>query len=156
MPRVPVGARDQITIVASQYNQQFTDGLVQAAINELGNLASQSRVDLIRVPGAYEIPLATKLILENEKPQAIICLGLILEGETAHAELIASSVTDQLLSLSLNNNIPIIHEVLLVENQEQAIARCLGDKINRGTDAARAAAEMIGVCKELTKTSRNR
>jgi len=152
MPRVPVGARDQITIVASQYNQQFTDGLVQAAINELGNLASQSRVDLIRVPGAYEIPLATKLILENEKPQAIICLGLILEGETAHAELIASSVTDQLLSLSLNNNIPIIHEVLLVENQEQAIARCLGDKINRGTDAARAAAEMIGVCKELTKT----
>ena len=92
----------------------------------------------------------------RDRPSAVICLGVIIEGETAHAELVATSVTDQLLNLSLAYNTPVIHEVLLVDNLEQAAARCMGVEINRGTDAARTAASMLEVCKELTKTTRSR
>jgi 6,7-dimethyl-8-ribityllumazine synthase len=155
-PRLPTGGKSQLAIVASQFNQEYTDGLVDAAISELSNLLPHSRVDLIRVPGAFEIPLATKLILANEKPSAVICLGVIIEGETAHADLVATSVTDQLLALSLEFSTPVVHEVLLVSNESQAEARCLGEELNRGTDAAQAAAGMIEVCKELSKNVRSR
>lgn len=155
-PRIPTAGRNKVAIVASQFNPEYTDALVEATIDELSSLVPSSRVDLIRVPGAFEIPLATKLILENEDPAAVICLGLILEGETAHAELVATSVTEQLLALSLAYSVPVIHEVLLVDNHEQAQARCLGTEKNRGVDAARAAAGMIEVCKELTRTVRPR
>lgn len=155
-PRVPVTGRNQLAIVASQFNQEYTDALVQSSIDELSRLMPSARVDLIRVPGAFEIPLATKLILENESPSAVICLGVILEGETAHADLVATAVTDQLLDLSLKFNVPVIHEVLLVETHEQAVARCMGADLNRGIDAARAAAGMVNICKELTRTTRTR
>ena len=156
-PRIPTSGRNKITIVASQYNQDYTDALVQATITELSAILPNSRVDLIRVPGAYEIPLATKLVLAHEEPVAVICLGLIIDGETAHADLVATSVTDQLLKLSLDYTVPVIHEVLLVDNHQQAHARCVGTEKNRGVDAARATAGMIEVCKELTrKNSRAR
>ncbi len=155
-PRIPTTGRNKFVIVASQFNQNYTDGLVDSAIDELAAVVPTSRVDLIRVPGAFEIPLATKLVLQNEQPAAVICLGLILEGETAHAELIATSVTDQLLSLSLQYETPVVHEVLLVDNHQQAQDRCLGTEKNRGVDAARAAAGMIDVCKELTRVARAR
>ncbi len=155
-PRVPTTGRQRLAIVAAQYNQEYTDGLVESTIDELAVVVPSARVDLIRVPGAYEIPLATKLVLENEEPSAVICLGLILEGETAHAELVATSVTEQLLNLSLEFRIPVINEVLLVETHEQANARCLGTEKNRGVDAARATASMMEVCKELTRASRAR
>lgn len=155
-PRVPVTGRNQLAIVASQFNQEYTDALVQSSIDELSRLMPSARVDLIRVPGAFEIPLATKLILENENPSVVICLGVILEGETAHADLVATAVTDQLLDLSLKFNVPVIHEVLLVETHEQAVARCMGADLNRGIDAARAAAGMVNICKELTRTTRTR
>lgn len=155
-PRIPTSGRNKLAIVASQFNQEYTDGLVESAIDELSGLIPSARVDLIRVPGAFEIPLATKLVLENEEPSAVICLGLILEGETAHAELVANSVTDKLLELSLHYGVPVIHEVLLVETHEQAHARCLGVEMNRGIDAARAAVSMMEVCKELTRSARAR
>ena len=155
-PRVPGSGRHQLAIVASQFNQEYTDALVQSAIDELGALVPNARIDLIRVPGAFEIPLATKLILENESPTAVLCLGLIIEGETAHADVVATAVTDQLLKLSLQFSIPVVHEVLLVETHEQAAARCMGTEMNRGTDAARAAASMMEVCKELTRVARTR
>lgn len=155
-PRIPTSGRHKLAIVASQFNQEYTDGLVESAIDELATVVPSARVDLIRVPGAFEIPLATKLVLENEQPTAVLCLGLILEGETAHADLVATSVTDRLLDLSLQFNTPVIHEVLLVETHEQAHARCLGVEMNRGIDAARSAASMMEVCKELTRTARTR
>ena len=155
-PRIPTSGRHKLAIVASQFNPEYTDGMVESTIDELAIVVPSARVDLIRVPGAFEIPLATKLVLENEEPTAVICLGLILEGETAHAELVATSVTDQLLKLSLQYNTPVVHEVLLVETHEQAHARCLGVEMNRGVDAARAAASMMDVCKELTRAARAR
>lgn len=148
-PRTLASHRHRLAIVAGQYNSEFTDPLVEATVDQLSEVLPNARVDLIRVPGAFEIPLATKLLLANEKPSAVICLGVIFEGETAHADLIATSVTDQLMAMSLEFNTPVIHEVLLLETQEQAHARCIGGEINRGTDAANTAATMLEVVREL-------
>jgi len=150
-PRI-IGPKVRICIVASKYNEQFTDAMVDNAVEELGELVPQSRVDLIRVPGAFEIPVTVASVLDRDPPVCIIALGLIIRGATAHADLVASSVTTALLSLAVENRCPIIHEVLLVDDEKQAYARCVGEKLNRGREAARAAASMIDIFQELDRS----
>jgi 6,7-dimethyl-8-ribityllumazine synthase len=154
-PRI-IGPKVRICIVASRYNEQFTDALVENAIEELGELVPQGRIDLIRVPGAFEIPVVVASILERDAPACIIALGLIIRGSTEHADLVGRSVTDSLQQLAIKAQRPIIHEVLLVADEKQAYARCIGSQINRGREAARAAAAMIDVFQELDRSmSRN-
>lgn len=150
-PRI-IGPRVRVCIVASKYNEQFTDALVDNAVEELAELAPQARVDLVRVPGAFEIPVVVASVLEREAPVCIIALGLILRGATQHADLVAAAVTDALMKLSVESCRPIIHEVLLVDDEKQAYARCVGAKLNRGKEAARAAAAMIEVFQELDRS----
>ena len=150
-PRI-IGPKVRICIVASKYNEQFTDALVENAIEELGELVPQGRVDLIRVPGAFEIPVMVASVLDRDPPACVIALGLIIRGSTAHADLVASSVTDALQRLAVQTIRPVIHEVLLVEDEKQAYARCIGAQLNRGKEAARAAASMIDVFQELDRS----
>lgn len=126
--------------------------MVENAINELGELVPQGRVDLIRVPGAFEIPVMVATVLDRDPPACVIALGLIIRGSTAHADLVASSVTDALQQLAVRSLRPVIHEVLLVEDEKQAYARCIGAHLNRGREAARAAASMIDVYQELDRS----
>ena len=150
-PRI-IGPKVRICIVASKYNEQFTDAMVDNAIEELGELVPQGRVDLIRVPGAFEIPVMVAAILERDPPACVIALGLIIRGSTEHADLVARSVTDSLQSLAIKSIRPVIHEVLLVEDEKQAYARCIGAQLNRGKEAARAAASMIDIFQELDRS----
>lgn len=150
-PRI-IGPKIRICIVAAKYNEQFTDALVDNAVEELGELVPQARVDLIRVPGAFEIPVAVASVIERDPPACIIALGLILRGATQHADLVARAVTDALMRLSLEIKRPIINEVLLVDDEKQAYARCIGTKLNRGKEAARAAAAMIDIFQELDRS----
>lgn len=150
-PRI-IGPKVRLCIVASKYNEQFTDAMVENAIEELGELIPQGRVDLIRVPGAFEIPVMVASILERDPPACIIALGLIIRGSTAHADLVARSVTESLQSLAIQSLRPIIHEVLLVDDEKQAYARCIGAQLNRGKEAARAAAAMIDIFQELDRS----
>ena len=90
-PRM-IGPRARITIVASKYNEQFADALVENAVQELGELMPSTRVDIIRVPGAFEIPVAVASIVQRQDPSCIIALGVIIRGATAHADLVAGSV----------------------------------------------------------------
>ena len=99
-------------------------------------------VILYEVPGAFEIPLVVQEVAARGGIDAIIALGVIIEGETAHAALIARTVTDSLQRIALTQRLPVIHEVLLVKNEEQARARCLGPEFNRGMEAARVAVRM--------------
>ena len=147
-----IGPKVRICIVASKYNEPFTDALVENAIQELGELVPQGRVDLIRVPGAFEIPVIVATLLERDPPACIIALGLIIRGATEHADLVASSVTDALQQLAIKSLRPVIHEVLLVEDEKQAYARCIGAQLNRGKEAARAAASMIDIFQELDRS----
>ena len=135
-----------IAIVASKYNSTYTDDLVESSLETLGRLCPKSRNKTIRVPGAFEIPVVVeRLARETEGLAVIIALGVIIRGSTAHADLIAESITHSLHRTSLDHCIPVIHEVLLVESADQAKDRTLGDELNRGREAAEAAVDMIRV-----------
>jgi len=150
-PRI-IGPRVRVCIVAAKYNEQFADALVDNTVAELGELMPATRIDLIRVPGAFEIPVAAATVLQRMRPAAVIGLGVIIRGATAHADLVARSVTDALQSLAVQHKVPVINEVLLVDDEKQAYARCIGANLNRGREAARAAASMVDVFHELDRT----
>ena len=139
-----------IAIVASAYNAKYVDGMLTAAMNTLTDAGVQ-KVELLRVPGAFEIPvIAAKLARrKRQRPEAIICLGVILRGKTTHADHVGQTVSHQLAALSVEIGVPVIHEVLLLENAAQARARCLTAKTNRGAEAAHTALAMAGLLKEM-------
>ncbi|MGH7977834.1 MAG: 6,7-dimethyl-8-ribityllumazine synthase [Limisphaerales bacterium] len=138
-------------IIASRYNARYADAMLKAAKTTLTRAGA--KVQVIRVPGAYEIPIiAAKLARhssESEDLSAIICLGVILRGETGHAAHIGDAISHALMKIQLEFEVPVIHEVLLLENEEQAKKRCLDPKHNRGTEAAQTAIEMAGVIAAL-------
>jgi 6,7-dimethyl-8-ribityllumazine synthase len=148
------GPRVRICVVASKYNEKFADALVDNAVEELGELLPQGRVDIIRVPGAFEIPVTIANVLDRGEhaPACVIALGVIVKGATAHADLIATSVTESLMSLALRHKVPVVHEVLLVEDEKQAYARCIGSNLNRGREAARIAASMVDIFSEIDRS----
>ena len=115
-------------IVASRYNARYVDAILRAARMELRR-AGVSQIQIVRVPGAYEIPVvAAKLARNASHLAAIICLGVILRGETVHAAHIGEAVSRALMDVQLAHEIPVIHEVLLLENEAQARARCLNPR----------------------------
>ncbi|HEV3209526.1 MAG TPA: 6,7-dimethyl-8-ribityllumazine synthase [Chthoniobacterales bacterium] len=141
----------RFAIVASEYNSDYVDGLVSHAIGELKVIAPQADASVVRVPGSFEIPIAVQWVAKYQNPDAILAFGVIFDGETLHASLIATAVTEALLDISLTHEIPILHEVLVVKNDEQAKARCLSPEINRGTEAARAAARILQTLRKIRK-----
>lgn len=146
----PTGQPGTVCIVASRYNSTYTDALVASARETLATLAPALEVRVLRVPGAFEIPVVVEAVASGEtQPLAIIALGVIIRGSTAHADLIAASITRSLADTGVSHLIPVIHEVLLVENAAQAEARSLGDELNRGREAAEAAVAMIDLMASL-------
>ena len=144
-------ARRRFVLVASRFNSTYVNGLVRHCRNELRALAPGAGVSLLRVPGAFEIPLAAREVARKNSANAIIALGVILEGKTAHAQFLGQTVTQSLQQISLEHAVPVIHAVLSLQNEEQARKRCLEDEMNRGTEAARAAFEMANLLAKLRK-----
>ena len=138
-------------LVASQFNAKYVQGLVRHCTDELRALSPASSVILHLVPGAFEIPVVVQEAARQKKADAIVALGVILQGETPHAQHLAQSVTHALQQISLSEGIPVINAVLTLKSEEQARKRCLENKINRGTEAARAAFEMANLLAKLRK-----
>ena len=136
-------------IVASTYNPRFVDAMLRAAKSEI--LRAGGKVHLVRVPGAYEIPVVAARLARTQDLSAIICLGVILRGATTHAQHIGEAVSDALVQIQIQYEMPVIHEVLLLENEQQAVERCLSKTHNRGTEAAQTALEMARVMKSLQR-----
>jgi 6,7-dimethyl-8-ribityllumazine synthase len=136
-------------IVASQFNGQYVQGLVDHAENELRALARGATIAIHRVPGSFEIPVVVRELAQKENTDAIIACGVIMQGETNHAKNLSSSVTDALQRIAVDYGVPVINVVLGFDNDNQARERCLENKINRGTEGARAAVEIASVMSRL-------
>jgi 6,7-dimethyl-8-ribityllumazine synthase len=125
----------RFALVVSLFNREYTDALLASAQAALKG----HELTVVRVPGAYEIPLQVQRLVRAEKYSGVIALGVVWQGKTLHAQEILRAVTDALMRISLENDVPVIHEVLAVSTESEARARCMGTKLNRGKEAAQAA-----------------
>jgi 6,7-dimethyl-8-ribityllumazine synthase len=146
-PKKIVARGNSFAIVASQYNAQYVDAMVRAARTELQN--ADAKIRIVRVPGAFEIPAVAARLASGSRYSAVICFGVIFQGETSHAEHIGLGVTHALAQIQLQTHVPVIHGVFMFEKEKQARVRCLGTKHNRGTEAAQTALQMARVMVEL-------
>ena len=139
-------------IVSSRFNSFITEKLVEGAVDTIvRHNASENDIDLIRVPGSYEISFAVKKILETKKYNAVIAIGAIIKGDTPHYDYLSSEVTKRLVSLSLEYNVPVSSGIIITENLEQAIERAGTKMGNRGSEAAISAIEMANLVKKLSR-----
>ena len=148
-PRAVGLVKRHFPIVASQFNQVYVQGLVDHFTAELRSLAPAATLALHQVPGAFEIPVVVHELASQKRGDAIIAIGVILRGETNHADNLSRSVTDALQRIAVTHGNPVINVVLDFDDETQARERCLKDNINRGTEAARAAVEISNVMSKL-------
>lgn len=151
VPPRPRAVRSKRTfaIVASQFNAQYVQGLVDHAERELRELVPAATISVHRVPGSFEIPVVVRELAQKRTVEAIVACGVIIQGETSHAKNLSSSVTDALQRIAVDYGVPVINVVLSFDNDLQARERCLENRINRGTEGARAAVEIARVMSKL-------
>jgi 6,7-dimethyl-8-ribityllumazine synthase len=120
--------------------------------------AGVKRIQTVRVPGAFEIPAVAATLASEQmaRPSAVICLGVVFQGQTSHAQHIGWGVTHALAQIQLQHRMPVIHGVFVFEKEEQARVRCLGRKHNRGREAAQTALAMARRNGFAAPTSMNR
>jgi 6,7-dimethyl-8-ribityllumazine synthase len=140
----------KFAIVASRYNAEYVDAMLHAAREELLHAGAHLRI--VRVPGAFEIPAVAARLAQSKRYAAVICLGVIFQGETSHARHIGWGITHALAQIQVLHKIPVIHGVFVFDKVKHARVRCLGRKHNRGTEAAQTALEMARVMKQLGVT----
>ena len=137
-------------IVVSRFNSIFTERLLEGALDSLyRHGAPEEKITIARVPGGFEIPLATKKMAESGKYDAVICLGAVIQGATPHAKYIGTEVTKGIAQISLQTGIPIAYGVITPDTLEQAIERSGSKAGNKGWEAAMSAIEMVNLLKEL-------
>ena len=138
-------------IVLSRFNDFIGERLLQGAIDALTRHGvERSQIEVIRVPGAFEMPLAAKTMANSKRYDALIALGVVMRGETPHFEYVAGRCAAGLSQVSLECNIPLGFGVLTVDTLEQAIERAGSKAGNKGVDAAMAAIEMLNLMKQLS------
>ena len=147
----PAGAAGgKFAIIASRYNAEYVDTMLHAAREEL--LHAGAHVRIVRVPGAFEIPAVAARLAQSKRYAAVICLGVIFQGETSHARHIGWGITHALAQIQVLHKVPVIHAVFVFDKVKHAKVRCLGKKHNRGTEAAQTALEMARVMQHVGAT----
>ncbi|MGC2064027.1 MAG: 6,7-dimethyl-8-ribityllumazine synthase [Thermodesulfovibrionales bacterium] len=137
-------------IVVSRFNDFITAKLLDGAVDALvRHGAKEEDIDVVKVPGAFEIPLAAKKLAAKGKYQAIICLGTVIRGSTPHFDYIAAEVSKGVASASLDTGVPIAFGVLTTDTIEQAVERAGTKSGNKGFDSAMTAIEMAQLMKKL-------
>jgi 6,7-dimethyl-8-ribityllumazine synthase len=140
-------------MVVSRFNSFISDRLLEGAMDALRRSgAEEEDCFVVRVPGAFEIPLAAKKMAKSGRYDAIICLGCVIRGATPHYAYIAAEVTKGIASLSLESEIPVAFGVLTTDTIEQAIERAGTKAGNKGFDAAMSAIEMANLLKEMGRS----
>jgi len=137
-------------LVVSRFNDFISSKLVEGAVDALKRHgATEEQLLLVKVPGAFEIPLAAKKLAESGKVDAVICLGAVIRGSTPHFDYVAAEVSKGIAVVALDTKVPVAFGVLTTDNLEQAIERAGTKSGNKGWDAALAAMEMVDLLKQL-------
>ena len=140
----------KFAIIVSRFNQSITEKLLQGSLKILKqNKISDQDIQVIQVPGAYEIPLMALKTTQTKKYAGIICLGCILKGETTHNHYIAESVAQGIMQISLQTGTPIAFGIITPNNLKQANERSENNSANKGAESAEAILEMIENIKKL-------
>jgi 6,7-dimethyl-8-ribityllumazine synthase len=140
----------QIGIVAARFNKQITSKLLDACVASLANQGvHREDLEIVRVPGAFEIPLVARTMARANRFDAVICLGAVIRGDTPHFDYICSEVSRGIGQVALETEVPIIFGVLTTETVAQAEARADQKQFNRGGAAAQAAIEMVKVMQRV-------
>ncbi|MEK6287451.1 MAG: 6,7-dimethyl-8-ribityllumazine synthase [Acidobacteriota bacterium] len=140
----------RVAIVASRWNDFIVSRLIGGATDALERLgASSDAITIIRVPGSFELPMAAKRAALSEEYDAVVCLGVVIRGETPHNEYIAAEVFKGIAQVSLETNLPITLGVVTADNLEQAIDRAGAKSGNKGFDAAMTAVELVNLYREF-------
>lgn len=148
----PVGEGRRVAVVVARFHEQVTAKLLEGALSGLrSHGVADDAVDVAWVPGAFEIALAAKRMASTGAYDAVVCLGAIVRGETAHFDLITTEAARGATEVGRETGVPVIFEVLATETLAQAEARAGGAHGNRGWDAAEAALEMADVLDRLPK-----
>jgi 6,7-dimethyl-8-ribityllumazine synthase len=146
----------RFALVVSSFNKEITEGLLRGARSALADAgASDDDVTLVRVPGAFEIPLAARRLARSGRYDAVICLGCLIKGETMHFEYLASAVSQGIMAVGAETGIPVAFGVLTTLTEEQAAARAGDGPDNKGREAALAAVEMAAVVQEIDSGARH-
>ncbi len=140
----------RIALVVSRYNSSVVDRLLEGCINTLMSAGiKRANVSLVKVPGAFEIPVTVKRIADAGNVDAIITLGAVIRGETAHFEIIAAECARGIAAIAVETGLPVIFGVLTVDTIDQAMDRSGDEESNKGSEAAQTAMEMITVLGQI-------
>lgn len=143
----------RVAIVCGRFNDRITRRLLEGARERLGAVGVAERdVAVVWVPGAFELPVTAKALAETGRWDAVIALGCVIRGETAHFDYVAGECAAGIQRAQLDTGIPIVFGVLTTENLEQALARSGGDE-DKGREAAEVAIEMAGLLSEIRRGS---
>jgi 6,7-dimethyl-8-ribityllumazine synthase len=142
----------KFVIVAARFNSFITDRLLSGAVDALVRTGlNEDEIEIVRVPGAWEMPVTVKALLAQERHHGIICLGAVIRGDTPHFDYVAGECAKGLAQLSLETGVPVAFGVLTTNTVEQAIDRAGAKSGNKGFDAAMTAVEMANLMIELSK-----
>jgi 6,7-dimethyl-8-ribityllumazine synthase len=140
----------RVAIVASRWNDFIVSRLIGGATDALERLgASSDAITIIRVPGSFELPMAAKRAALSDEYDAVVCLGVVIRGETSHNEYIAAEVFKGIAQVSLETNLPIALGVVTADNLEQAIDRAGAKSGNKGFEAAMTVVELVNLYREF-------
>jgi 6,7-dimethyl-8-ribityllumazine synthase len=152
--KLPDGTGMEIAVVTAEWNPEITHALRDACLYTLVECGvPESSITSVMVPGAFELPMGAKMLLEYRMPDAVICLGCIIKGETRHDEHIATAVAKGIMDISLESDTPVVFGVLTTENEAQARDRAGGKHGNKGVEAAITAVKMVSLAMDLIESS---
>lgn len=154
--KIRVGSHDaaglRFGIVASKFNETISNRLLAEAVKALRKAgAKENDVEIVRVPGAFEIPLVARQLARSGQFDTVICLGAVIRGDTPHFDYIAGEATRGIMQAAMETNVPVVFGVLTTETVAQAAERADSRKHNRGASAAQTAVEMANVMRQLGK-----
>lgn len=140
----------RFAVVAAKFNALVVDHLLAGVTSTLGRHGVPAdRLDVVRVPGSFELPVVAQHLARSGRYAAIVCLGCIIRGDTDHYDHVAGAATSGLLNAGLNTGVPVIFGVLTCETLEQALHRAGGKAGNKGAEAAATAVEMVNLLRKL-------